>query len=406
MPTPGFVATTFDVPFPVAIPNGAYLCFDPAKEVGVVETTLREGSRVFFRGRPLKGPTSFRELQVAARDRIRPKENRDYVVTSELKSGEQKATLNVNSGEDGGYAECKYYSEVTVTFLADDLDMAKNENHALRRACEVLNPFLDAYRLFNEDYRISSVSPNRNYYFAVSHTSPLTPEESSLSPRDLFKRLKQPREFRTVLGKGAFNSLRLNSFETLGPRSQLQGEALNLFVQFVQSSYQLPLFYDLLLEAVENLQRRQDYRLAVVHAETAFEVYVRESLLKVMAVQGISERDAATTIDDDPDYWGIKKKIRRLDDWTKKHAPNTPNGFVAFQGSALYKKWESDLYDKRNAAIHAGARAFCYAEASAAIAVAKECIVELEKRIPGLADRVQINASMAGFREDAGEVRF
>jgi hypothetical protein len=57
---PGFISVFLDIPFPTSIPNGNYTTFDPIKGIAVVTLTLREGTRAFFRNRPIVGPTSFR----------------------------------------------------------------------------------------------------------------------------------------------------------------------------------------------------------------------------------------------------------------------------------------------------------------------------------------------------------
>lgn len=403
---PGFVAVFFDIPFPLPIPNGAYRAYDPEKGVACVQVSLKEGSRAFFRNRPIVGPTSFGELRAAAEGQQRPREGRSYLQTCVLKTGQQKATLNIHSGADGGFAECKYYSEVCVTFLADDLGIIGDESQALSRACEILNPFLDKYRLLNEDYRVSHVSRERNYYFATCHTSLLKKDELGLNPAQLFDLLQKPRTFFSELGRGASNILRTNSYELLGPRSPMTGNLLTYFQAFVQEEHKMLLSYDLVLDAVRHLQKSRDYRLVIVQAETACEVHVRHLLLKLMVDSGKSEADARTTLENDQDYWGVKKKIRQLDDWTNSYCTKNSLAFAPFVGSGLYGRWESDLYRKRNDAVHTGARAFSYAEASAAIGVAKECIALLESRVPSMADRVPLNPSMSGFSENAGEVVF
>jgi hypothetical protein len=88
----------FDVPFPTSIPNGTYWTFDPVKQIAAITVTLREGSRAFFRNRPIVGPTSFRELQNAWQEGQRPRDSYDYVAVNKLKDGRDKATLNIHSG--------------------------------------------------------------------------------------------------------------------------------------------------------------------------------------------------------------------------------------------------------------------------------------------------------------------
>jgi hypothetical protein len=311
----------------------------------------------------------------------------------------------VNTGTDGGYAECKYYTEVGITYLSDDVLSIGQEGVVFTRVCEILNPFLDKYRLLNEDYRVSPVSLERNFYFATCHTSPLEGDERHLDVETLFESLQAGRTFQQELGHGAANILRANSYELLGPRGQLNEPLLAFFTEFIKEEYALPLSYELVLDALRCLQRFRDYRLAIVHAETAVEVHNRSSLIKLMQHYGI-EIQADTMIDTDRNYWGVKNKMRRLEEWSERYCVDTGNAFIAFVGSPTYRRWETDLYGRRNAAVHAGASKFTYDEASVAIGVAKESIAFLEAKIPGLQNRIQLNASMAGFRLNAGEVMF
>ncbi len=403
---PGFIAVLFDVPFPTSVPNGSYLSFDPVKTLAVVTLTLREGSRAFFRNRPVIGPTSFQELQQAWQEPQRPRADYSYVAVNRLHDGRDKTTLNVHSGTNGGYAECKYYTEVAVTYLSDDINEISINGVVLPRACEILNPFLDKYRLLNEDYRVSSISLERNFYFATCHTSPLKDDELKLSVSELFDRLQQPRTFLTQLGHGAANILRSNSFELLGPRETMTGAIADLFSNFVMEEFELPLSYDLVLDALAYLQRYRNYRFAIVQAETAVEVHVRSLLLKLMLRYGKSESEAEDMIENDGKYWGVKSKIRRLDDWTAKYATDQSVAFTPFVDSVLYRRWDSDLYGRRNSAVHAGAGGFSYDDASRAIGIAKECIASFEASIPGLQNRIRLNPSMSAFRLNPGEVMF
>jgi hypothetical protein len=404
---PGFVAVMLDVPFPISIPGGAYMVFDPIKGVAAIEVSLLEGSRAFFRNMPIKGPTSFAELQKAGAAMERRGDGRSYIAASRLPDGTQKSTLNIHTGDDGGFAECKYFSRMSVTFLADDIGIiSRNDHEVEKRTFEILNPFLDKYRLLNEDYRISPVSSNRNFYAAVCQTSPLTSDEQKLTADELFKRLSTPREFSTVLGHGAANIIRANSYELLGPRSQLSASLQKAFDEFIRKQYEMPLSYSLILESLANLQRTQDYRLAIMHAETAFEVHTVNRLLKLMVDQGMKLADAAAKVETDNNFWGVKRKIKQLDAHIQSYCAQHKLGFTAFVGSALYGRWEKDLYKHRNEAVHAGANAFTYGQAHAAIGIAKECIIAIESQLPTIADPIQLNPLMTGFRQNPGEVMF
>jgi hypothetical protein len=174
----------------------------------------------------------------------------------------------------------------------------------------------------------------------------------------------------------------------------------------MREEYVLPLSYALILEALAYLQRYRDYRLAIVHAETAVEVHGSHLLTTLMLYHGTLQNEIDQIFENDRSYWGVKGKLRKLDQWTQRYCEDNGHPYQAFVGSAIYETWESDLYKKRNAAVHAGANTFTYDEASIATRVAKQCIATFETRCPRFQNKVQLDPSMAGFRLNAGEVMF
>lgn len=403
---PGFVAALLDIPFPLALPNAAYRCFDPKKGVAIVQTLLKEGSRAFFRNLPIQGPTTFAQLKQEAKEYERPRVDYSYLAVAGLTDGQKKATLNIHCGTDGGFAEAKYYSEVHVTFLEDDLARIEAGQLVMERVAEILNPFLDKYRLLMQDFRVGRVAADRNFYVTVCHTSPLTPDEVNLSPELLFSRLDRPRTFRTQLGVGAMNVLRINHLEHLLPRVQMAEPILSLFGQFAQEQYELPLSYDLILEALRSMQSVRDFKLAIVHAATAVEVQVLNLLHKVLILIGNTPSDAWTLLETDPNYQGVRNRLKRLEEHTRDYCAGNSIVFAAFLGTSLYSKWDSQVATKRNRAVHAGVASFTFSEASIAIGIGKETINFLDKRIPAIADRFQIDPSMTAYRESGSGILF
>lgn len=63
-----------------------------------------------------------------------------------------------------------------------------------------------------------------------------------------------------------------------------------------------------------------------------------------MVVSGMSAITASNLIENDRAYWGVKAKIRQLDQWTQQHCTVNGSAFTAFVGSAQYAVWEADLY--------------------------------------------------------------
>ena len=404
---PGFITVILDIPFSLAIPNGQYTVFDPVKGTAIVQPVMKEGSRTFFRDTPITGPTSFDDLKRKAQEYERPRQAYSYVVVSRLTDGTQKATLNIHSGAGGGFAETKYYTEVQITYLEDDLVvLSRQDGSVLQRTTDILNRFLDKYRLLTEDYRVGRVSSERNFYFAMCHTSPLTPEERGLNTSQLFTTLSKGRTFLHQLGHGGGNILRQHSLEHLGPRSQLADEALRTLAQFFQTDYEMPLSYDLIMEAYRSLQLGRDYKLTIVHAATAVEVHVLHSLHDVLVALGDTPSDAWTKLENDPEYEGVNKRLKRLETQTKSYCEQNGLSYASFVGGSLYERWKKIVAGKRNRAVHAGVAGFTWNEGAEAIATAKETIIFLDQRIPTLSNYFQLNPDVRGIRESAGGILF
>jgi len=404
---PGFITVILDIPFSLAIPNGQYTVFDRVRGMAIVQPVMKEGSRTFFRDTPITGPTSFDDLKRKAQEYERPRQAYSYVVVSRLTDGTQKATLNIHSGAGGGFAETKYYTEVQITYLEDDLGvLSRQDGSVLQRTTDILNRFLDKYRLLTEDYRVGRVSSERNFYFAMCHTSPLTPEERGLNTGQLFATLSKGRTFLHQLGHGGGNILRSHSLEHLGPRSQLADEALRTLAQFLQTDYEMPLSYDLIMEAYRSLQLGRDYKLTIVHAATAVEVHVLHLLHGVLVALGDTPSDAWTKLENDPEFEGVSKRLKRLETHTKSYCEQNGLSYASFVGGSLYERWKNIVAGKRNRAVHAGVAGFTWNEAAEAIATAKETIIFLDQRIPTLSNYFQLNPDVRGIRESAGGILF
>jgi hypothetical protein len=404
---PGFITVILDIPFSLAIPNNCYTVFDPVKGIAIVQPTMKEGSRSFFRDVPIIGPTSFSDLKLKAREFERPREEHSYVVTSRLTDGTQKATLNIHCGANGGFAETKYFTEAQVTYLEDDLSiLALKDGNILQRATDILNRFLDKYRLFTEDYRVGRVSADRNFFLATCHASPLTSEEQSLSAEQLFATLSSGRTFLHRLGYGGANILRSHSLEHLGPRTQISSDALKILEHFLRTDYEMPLSYDLIMEAYRFLQLDRNYKLTIVHAATAVEVHVLQLLHSVLVALGATAADAWATLENDPEYEGVTKRLKRLESNTKSYCEQNALTYAPFVGGALYERWKTIVAGKRNRAVHAGVAAFTWDEAAEAIVIAKESIISLDQRIPPLSNYFRLAPDVRGIREGAGGILF
>jgi len=227
-----------------------------------------------------------------------------------------------------------------------------------------------------------------------------------LTAEQLFARLSHGRAFYQTLGHGAANILRTNSLNHLEPRPQMTGNHLKILAEFVQHKYEMPLSYDLVMQSLRSLQIDRDFKLAIVHAATAVEVHVLHLLHGLLVTLGHSATDAWDLLENDPDYEGVAKRLKRLESNTRAYCDQNGLAFAQFVGGTLHNRWRDILAHKRNRAVHAGAASFTWAEAAEAIGIAKESIVLLDQRVPALANPVQLNPSMTGLRESAGGILF
>jgi len=389
-PTPGFLTVIVDLPFLLGLPNDTYPIHDPIKEIALIQTIKREGSRAFFRNTPITGPTPFADLEMKAREFARLQQPYSYIITSQFPDGGQHATLNVHTGNSGGFAEAKPYTELHLTFLDNDLTKTlKNEGGIMDRAGPLLNAFLDKYRLVSQDYRASRVGDGKNFYLATVHTSTLQEDEREIPARELIQRLfRQPRTFHAEIGRGAVNILGVNSATGLLP-NDLDPTLLPPLRRLLGTEYTLLLSYDLLLEAHRALQLTKDYKLAIVHAATAVEAHVLHLLYETLMLQGSTPSNALNILDNDPDYSGMKNRLQRLDRHTKDYA-NGKLPYTAFLGTTRRTDWDDRVNKPRNRAMHAGYSGFTWHDAKDSIVTATRTIIFLDNRIPALAHPIQL----------------
>jgi hypothetical protein len=176
--------------------------------------------------------------------------------------------------------------------------------------------------------------------------------------------------------------------------------------QFLQTDYEMPLSYDLIMEAYRTLQLDRDYKLTIVHAATAVEVHVLHLLHAVLIALGDTATDAWAKLENDPEYEGVSKRLKRLEAHTKTYCENNGLVYTSFVGGALYERWKNIVAGKRNRAVHAGVAGFTWDEAVKAIATAKEAIIFIDGRIPVLSNHFRLSPDVRGIREGAGGILF
>jgi len=121
---------------------------------------------------------------------------------------------------------------------------------------------------------------------------------------------------------------------------------------------------------------------------------------------GQSSADAWNVLENNSEYEGVNKRLKRLELHTKEYCNRNKTQYTQFVGGALHSRWSNVVARKRNRAVHAGVASFVWAEGVEAIGITKETVACLDQRLPALANRVQLNPSVKTLRENAGGVLF
>ena len=189
------------------------------------------------------------------------------------------------------------------------------------------------------------------------------------------------------------------------PGETLEGEHLNNLIKLTAQEYQIPLHYDLILNAQTQL-KKHNYHVAIIEAETAFEVYVENTLIKI-AVELKRKEETVKELEYPGSYDQPGKRLKGLDEFISSYRTNNKlKELDNFVGSDQYKEWDIKLYKVRNDVVHGGLRKITFEKTRDAIHSVKIAISKIEQSIAGLADHVQICADVNHLNNTAGKIEF
>ena len=147
--------------------------------------------------------------------------------------------------------------------------------------------------------------------------------------------------------------------------------------------------------------------MAVLEAETAFEVFIARRLRQLAVSAGSSDEGVTKRFENPRDLGLLKARIRELDRLivayrTAKGLPTVSR----FGDSSTHQTWEEDLYRLRNRIVHSGLRAITFDMARNAIGAGKNALRMIEGAIPDFADPVQIATDVSFLQNTAGRLRW
>ena len=151
--------------------------------------------------------------------------------------------------------------------------------------------------------------------------------------------------FCSDVGRGRQLRYRLNTLEDLFSGPPLEKRSLNLFTRLVRKHYDVPLHYELILTAQVELKRR-NHHIAILEAETAFEVYIARVLVETSVAVGLVKSAVISEMEDARRLGLLSKRLRRLDSVVGQYRMSQSLvKLPPFVNSTTYTNWKSNLYD-------------------------------------------------------------
>ena len=244
------------------------------------------------------------------------------------------------------------YTKICVRFPYETTgDDCKNLRRIVHKA---INRLLDVYRVATKEYYIGHIPIHEMGTENVSHGIYTVKDDGSIY---------ELHSWHYYAGSGI----------TLSPQEEMDHEAkLNL-------AYELPLsVVDVLLLNAKRSFLFEEYRIAVIEAETAFEVSIDRVLRQYYLSKTTRSKDGYIV----PAY--SKEDVTRLLDTGLKNLLKdhlTRARGKEFIGTTEHRRWENNLYELRNAIVHDG-KEVQEDEAKRALEAAEDALVWINAVVP------------------------
>lgn len=371
------VHVRWELPFPLMLPQQAFLCWEPVEGVAAFDPAGHIGSLQWKRTCTfLSSEPVFHETSRSQDPRSMPTHN--YRIESRLVSGKAVTTAEIYAGPEGGFAEARPYTVANV-FLCVDQAGSYADRSVVERAGATVNNLIETYRLLTLDPLPRPLYNEGDHYCTTISEALIPAKLQQLPPEDLLTQTGKF-SFGSTVGKDRMYTVGTNSYEDL-VGNVLAPEGLKQFYSLASQEHRLELFHQLVFSAIRRLKRREG-ALAIVDAQSAFEAVVASMLRDGLTSEGWSQ----TRIDNAFTYNGIlhllQPRLRKLDVLAGEEASRTGRVFTPFLGSSAENEWRQYLYNLRNEIVHRGRRVATFEEAKKAIITGLKAIYYLQNMSP------------------------
>ena len=371
------VHVRWELPFPLMLPEGAFLCWEPGEGIGLFDASGQVGTLLWKRS------CSFLPTETVFGITPRQQQHESFPIHDHrqdcvLSDGKHVTTAEIYRGPDGGFAEARPFTVANV-FLCVSSPGSYRDEAITDRACAALNNLIDIYRFITMDPMVRPIENKKDHYCTLISEAYVPDSLQHLSTDKLLLRIDELR-FGSIIGKNRLYIVGTNTLTDLAGNKLTQA-GLSLYYRLVREEHQLELFHQLIFSAIRRLKRKEG-ALAVVDAQSAFETAVAGMLKDGLRATGMTEKEIDTALEYGGQLHLLQRRLRELDNLAVKYAASVGGHCNPFLESDCEREWRKCLYDLRNEIVHGGRRTATFEETKRAIIAGLKAVNYLYSMCP------------------------
>ncbi|MBI3047601.1 MAG: hypothetical protein HYY76_04755 [Acidobacteria bacterium] len=388
----------WELPFPLRLPPQAFLGWEPLHRVAAVCLIPGVGALQWKRQCSfLQRADVFVDPGPEPSDDEFPSHN--YRLASLLaRNGREVLTLELTGGRGGGFEEARPHSTANVFLVLTSQD-STNDTDLVNRAAQAINNFITLVAFMTLDGMSRPMNGDLDSYYTVISTARVPEDLGCGTAEEVLLGLDRL-TFSSIVGEGRSHKVGMNSFEDLMPGAAIdRPPLLPQFVDLVRDEQRFELWHQLFWSSLRRLKRRE-YALAILDAESAFEVCVALTLRDALQRQGLTAEAADAALA--ADLGRLQDRLVRLD-----RIAQAEGATERFIGSQAERNWRHELYDVRHDVVHHGIRELTFDVSKAGISRGLQAVERLLTLTPTFRRNflwTQGATTLAHLRESAGRV--
>jgi len=386
-----------DLPYYLRLPFAWFLSYDDIYKECAINCRHRFGEIQFKKSTEIINNTSLSKMISPPITTGLP--TYGYKKTDVLAvTGEEITTSLIDLSENGGFTELRAYTEIDMIIFVGDSEKVDSKN-LKERFSNNLNHFINIYRLIQQDPYVKRINFNTDLYIQDISVAEIPEDLKDLPFKKIFESIGKI-AFKSKIGEGRTTTQRLNAIEDIWPGKDLNDEILKQYGRLFLNKYEMPLHYELILDA-QNFLKKSLFYLSIILSESALEVYIENLLRAILKDEGKSKKEINKLLNYEGPYSDLSERLTCLDEFLVSKFKSTE----IFKGSEIEKKWKKDLYYKRCDVVHRGLIfKLTFENCKDAIKAAKDAINFFENKVGAYANNIIINSTVDHLKKSSGRI--